>query len=551
MHTGGGGSSRVVKVVARNHALRRLLVAYMVMTIAEYGQWLALIVYAYIRGGATAAGVVVILQLVPSLLLAPVVSARLSRLGAARLLTWSYAASTLSLACIAGAMLAGAPTAVVYAAAVIFTVALSVGRPLQHVLMPLVVRHPDELTAANIATSWSEGLGTLAGPALAGVLISIDGPGLACAVIAVLCVCTPVLAAGVRSVRVGAEDIEEQEEESGGLADLLGASRVIVSQPNTRALIAFPAGAAAIEGAIDLLVVALAVQVLKTGPGSAGYLGATFGAGGLLGAAVAGGLVGRRLAIPLVIAALVGAAALGALALASTVLLAVLLLALVGAARSVQSISAQTLLQRSTPLDVVVCAFALIESMRDIGMGFSALIVPLLISIGGPGAAFVGMACFAPLAVLLAGRRIRHIDAEASIPVVEMGTLRSMKIFSALPAASLETLAREAEYVNAGPGTAIISEGEEGEHYYAITDGSVLVTQNERELRTMHTGEGFGEIALLHPVRRTATVRATSQTTLLSIGREPFLTAMRAHPSVSAAAERVAAGLMQDAGQLS
>lgn len=63
----------------------------------------------------------------------------------------------------------------------------------------------------------------------------------------------------------------------------------------------------------------------------------------------------------------------------------------------------------------------------------------------------------------------------------------------------------------------------------------------------MERGEGFGEIALLHPVRRTATVSATSETTLLSIGREPFLTAMRAHPSVSAAAERVAAGLMQDA----
>jgi hypothetical protein len=49
-----------------------------------------------------------------------------------------------------------------------------------------------------------------------------------------------------------------------------------------------------------------------------------------------------------------------------------------------------------------------------------------------------GMACFAPLAVLAAGRRIRRIDAEASIPVVEMGVLRNTEIFSALPAASLE-----------------------------------------------------------------------------------------------------------------
>ena len=71
------------------------------------------------------------------------------------------------------------------------------------------------------------------------------------------------------------------------LADLLAAARVILSRPNTRALIAFPAGAAAIEGAIDLLVVVLAVQILAIGPGAAGYLSAAFGAGGLLGAAVA------------------------------------------------------------------------------------------------------------------------------------------------------------------------------------------------------------------------------------------------------------------------
>ena len=84
--------------------------------------------------------------------------------------------------------------------------------------------------------------------------------------------------------RFGAE-ATEREEEVGVLGDLLAAARVILSRPNTRALIAFPAGAAAIEGAIDLLVVVLAVQILAIGPGAAGYLSAAFGAGGLLGGA--------------------------------------------------------------------------------------------------------------------------------------------------------------------------------------------------------------------------------------------------------------------------
>jgi hypothetical protein len=547
METGsfvGNRFGRVIGVVARNHALTRLLLAYLVMIVAEFGEWLAVIVYAYLRGGASAAGLVVIVQLIPSMFLAPLISAHLARIGVARLLACAYAAATAALGCCGVAILAGAPVSVVYVAAAAFSLSLGVSRPLHHVLMPLVVRHPDELTSANIATSWGEGAGALVGPALAGVLISADGPGLACTVLAGLCLSTPILAR-VRPLRA---DAQEPGEEEGGLSDLFSAARTILSRPNTRALIAFPAAAAAVEGAIDLLVVVLAVQILAIGPGAAGYLGAAFGAGGLLGATVAVLFAGRRLALPLAGATLIGGLALGALALVSTVLVAVLLLVLVGAARSVQSVAAQTLLQRSTPLDVIVCAFALIESMRDLGMIFSALIVPLLIGFGGAKAAFVGMACVALIAVLATARRIRGIDSGASIPVVEMGMLRNMAIFSALPAAPLETLARESHYVSVDPGAAIIREGEEGDCYYAITHGSARVTKGEGEIKRLDSGDGFGEIALLYPVMRTATVTATSATTLLRIGREAFLTSMRAHPASSAAAERTASALLEEAG---
>jgi hypothetical protein len=546
MPIGGNRFGRLIGLVARNGALARLLLAYLVMIVAEYGQWISLIVYAYARGGASAAALVAILQLVPSIVLSPLISAHLARIGVARLLALAYTAAAVSLAGCGVAILVGAPEAAVYGTAVAFSVSLGVSRPLHYVLMPLVVRHADELTSANVATSWCEGAGTIVGPALAALLIGVDGPGLACAALAGLCLATPLLAR-VRPLRAGAAGADASE---GGLADLLAAAKVIFSRPNTRALIAFPAGAAAVEGAIDLLVVVLAVQILAIGAGSAGYLSAAFGVGGLLGAAGAVLLTGRRLALPLAAAALTGGLALGALALVSTVLVAVLLLVVVGAARTVQSVAAQTLLQRSTPLDVIVCAFALVESVRDLGMVVGALIVPLLIGLGGAKAAFVGIACLAPVAVLAAARRIGRIDGEASIPVVEMGMLRNMRIFSALPAAPLETLAREARYATVHPDTAIISEGEEGDSYYAITRGSVRVTKGVREIRRLETGEGFGEIALLYPVTRTASVTASSETTVLRIGRDAFLTAMHAHPAVSAAAERTATGLVEEAAEL-
>ena len=80
-----------------------------------------------------------------------------------------------------------------------------------------------------------------------------------------------------------------------------------------------------------------------------------------------------------------------------------------------------------------------------------------------------------------------------------------------------------------------------------ITHGSVEVTKGEREIRRLGEGDGFGEIALLHAVRRTATVRALDDTTVLSVGREPFLTAMHAHPASHAVAMEIASELVQNA----
>ncbi|MDQ6811143.1 MAG: cyclic nucleotide-binding domain-containing protein [Actinomycetota bacterium] len=531
----------VLRTVGSNGSLSRLLLAFLTMTLAEYGEWIALLIYAYGRGGASTAGLVAFAQLVPSIVLAPIISARASRIGVARLLGACYAASTLMLACCGAAILLHAPALVVYAAAICFTVPIGVSVPMHNVLMPLVVRHPDELTAANVATGWCKGVGSLAGPALAGLLIGLQGPGLACGALAGACLFTPLLAR-VHPLRAAAHGGEE--EPPGKLADLIAAARVIASRPNTRALMGYRAGAAAVEGAMDLLAVLIAVRILMIGPAAAGYLNATFGAGGVIGASAAVLLVGRHLAVPLAATALLCGAAVAALTLATTTPVAVLLLLIVGASRSAQSAASQTLLQRSTPLEVIVCAFALIESMRDAGLAFGSLVVPLLVSLGSTDAAFLGVASIALLAVIVTLPRIRRIDRDASIPVVEMGLLRNLGIFSALPAAPLETLARQASYVSFAPGATVVREGQEGDRYYAIADGQVLVTKGRVEVRRMGRGDGFGEIALLHTDRRTATVTAISPTTLLCIERDCFLAALNASTHVRESARRLAKRLL-------
>lgn len=77
------------------------------------------------------------------------------------------------------------------------------------------------------------------------------------------------------------------------------------------------------------------------------------------------------------------------------------------------------------------------------------------------------------------------------------------------------------------PGTYIIREGEVGDTFYIITEGSVMVTQKivgedePMEVRRLTRGKFFGEKALLTEDRRTASVLATDTgVELLTLNRE-------------------------------
>jgi MFS family permease len=533
-----GDTRAVFRAVVGSGALRRLFGSYFVLITVEYGSWITLLVIANARGGPTAAGIVALAQLLPSVALGPVLAGRLARLGLRRGLIVGYAVQTLALGAEGALVFGHAPLAAITVPAAIYSVVLGATRPMHAAFLPSVVRRPEELTAANVSSSWADGLGALVGPGLAGVLLASGGLSFAVGAFAVISVLAAPLVAGTgRSPETPVDDGGEELERVPGILDAI---RVVAAQPSTRTLTAFAGGAAAVEGALDLLVVVLAVKILALGPGAAGYFAAAFGAGGLLGGVVAAWLMGRRLAPILTAASLGGSAALAGLAGATSATVAVALLVVVGASRTVQAVSAQTLLQRSTPFDVLVHVFALMESIRDVGLALGALVTPLLIALAGTRAAFIGFATIAPIVIALTARRLRVIDSDATIPVVEMTLLRSLPIFAALPAAPLETLARESQRVVVPAGDDVFKQGDDGDQYYAIIDSTVAILRDGTELTRLTRGEGFGEIALLHNVPRTATVRAIHETHLLAIGQEQFLTALTNHPRAHRTAHRVA-----------
>lgn len=105
-------------------------------------------------------------------------------------------------------------------------------------------------------------------------------------------------------------------------------------------------------------------------------------------------------------------------------------------------------------------------------------------------------------------------------------------------------LARTGEVVHARAGREIVSQGEPGDTFYALLGGEALVTIDGRSVRTLAVGDWFGEVALLHNVPRTATVTATTDVTLWSLGRDQFLAALRS----AAPVDRAATGAVASAG---
>src|SRR5262245_62088874 len=157
-----GGS--VLRRALANPALRRVQIAYTGFNAAEYGEWIAVLVYAYGHGGTTTAAVVAAVQLVPCVIAAPVFAGYADRDPPGRVLLVGYVALGVAMVLTAAVMLAGAPPPVVYTAAILAALPFTIIRPTQAALLPSVARTPDELTAANVVSNWAEGVGIVAGP---------------------------------------------------------------------------------------------------------------------------------------------------------------------------------------------------------------------------------------------------------------------------------------------------------------------------------------------------------------------------------------------------
>ena len=508
----------------RTPRLRRVELAFAGFSLAEYGVWTAILVYAYERGGTTAAGLIAVVQLVPAALVAPFAATLADRRGGTFALKLGYIAQALTMGATAAIMLTGGPALTAYAFAVAAAVAVTLTRPAQAKVLSALADEPADLTAATAVASWIESSSTLAGPALAGIFLALDGPGAVFAVFAPTVAASALLVATLTAGPGLTEDRPSAAEESGGALDGI---RILRHERPARALVLLIAAEHVAIGALDVLVVVLAISALGLGSSAAGYLNAAFGAGATVGGFAALALAGTRtMAIPLLGGALGWAAAYAVLGAWQTTAGAFVLLPLAGIGKAVLDSAGRALLARITPHEVLARVFGVLEGLVMAALALGSLLVPILVALGGVAAALLGIAAILALAALSPMASLRRLDRFVP-PAHALSLIQANSLFTALPPAVIETLATQLVRVPVRAGEVVIREGDRGDRFYLISEGELEISVAGERIRTRHPGEGVGEIALLRDILRTATVTASTHAVLYALEREPFLDALR------------------------
>ena len=449
---------RVFRAVLANRDLRRVELAYAGFNTCEYAVWIAMLVFAYERGGTNEASFVAVLQLAPAAVCAPFLALLADRHRPVRVLMGGYLAQAAGMGVTAVAILADAPVALIYGGAVVAATAVTITRPAQAVIVPSLARSAEQLTATNVVSSWVEGAGVLLASALTGVLLTVTGVEEIFAIMAGLALVSALLVTGVDGPTPAAGD-DGEDARSQALAGF-GALR---EHSHLRLLMGLLMGEFLIWGALDVLFVVLALDVLTLGQGWVGYLNAAFGAGGIIGGAAAVALVGRRhLAPPIAAGVLAFGGAFVVIALWPSALVAVACSCSAARVAPSSTSASRTLLQRTTPSEVLGRVFGLLEGLEMAGLALGALLIPPLVALGGSKTALIGAGLLLPALGVLMARRLIAIDRGAKVPLVEIALLRSMSLFAPLPAPAIEGLARALERHELPAGAVVIQHGRGG-----------------------------------------------------------------------------------------
>jgi MFS family permease len=531
-------SARTFSATARNPSLLRAQLAFAATWTAEAAFTVAIGVVAFRDGGAAAVGLVAFVRTAPSALLAPVGTAFADRFPRDRVLVWSCLVRAGSTGAAAMVLAAGWPKVPVYTLAVISTAAFRLFRPSHSALLPGLCNTPLELSSANVVRGLLDSLSTLLGPLAAAVLLVLSGPVAVFVTAAVSALASAVLLLGLsyeRPPRGRAQPLRRIVHET------VEGFQALARYRDAGLLIGLALVQALTQGFLYVFVVVLAFEQLGMGAPGVGLLTAALGAGAVAGSLGASMFVtGRRLAaleglgvilwgLPIALS--------GALPHEPVVLG---LMCVIGIGNAFVDIGLHTLPARLVPEELLARVFGAKASLTALAIAVGSFITPFAIDLLGIRGALIVLGLVAPAVAALAWQRLHRIDAAIAHRDREIEVLNGVAMFRPLPMPAIDELALHLDRVDSAAGEEVVVQGEHGDRFYVIEDGEADVIGDGRFIRTLRSGDGFGEIALLHDILRTATVRARTPLRLYTLDRHHFLSAVSGYESSEREADALA-----------
>jgi MFS family permease len=523
---------------AVNGNLRRAQLSFLGAWTAEWAFTVALGIVAYRYGGASAVGLVGLIRMVPAAIVVPF---------AAPLADRGRRERVLVLVCTLRAVVTGAsgivvaldgPVLTVYGLAALSTIAATLFRAAHSALLPSLCRTGHELASANVVRGMLDSVATLIGPLVAAVLLQFTGVAV---VFAVSSGCSLAAAALLLRLRYDAPPRPPAPRRVRLVAEAAQAFHLMVRNRDLALLVSLAITQTFTRGTLTVFTVVVALDLLRTGEPGVGTLTAAVGAGAVMGSLVASLLVGsQRLAQWFGVGVALWGLPIALIPLFPWQATALTLLALVGVGNALVDVGLFTLIARLVPDAVLARVFGLLESLASLTVGLGALVAALLIDLTSVRAALILVGALCPILVVAAWRRLTRLDRYVQGLDKEFGLLHGISMLQPLPLPAIEQLARGLEPVQVSAGQVVFRQGDQADRYYVIESGAAEVIGDGRLVTTLGPGDGFGEVALLRKVPRTATVRAATGLTLHALTSDRFLPVVTGFPpSASQAATSV------------
>jgi len=526
----------------RSRDLRRAQLSFGAAWTSEWALTVGLAVVAFREGGASAVGLVALIRLTPGAVAGPYLATIADRMRRERVIVAIGLIRGASLGLMAIVLASDGPTVVVYALAVVATIAGTPFRAAHSALLPSLCTTPDQLTSANAVRGMLDSLSTLIGPLIAAVLLEVGSPATVFAAAA--------SASGWSGWLVLRLDYEApahpgDEGKATMLADMREGARALAANRDLARLIGLGVSQTFTRGCLNVLTVVVAIDLLDMGEAGVGVLSAAVGVGAIFGSVGASLLVGsHRLGrwfglsivlwgLPLV---LIGAFPEQAAALG--------LLAVIGVGNALLDVSGFSLMARLAPNEVLARVFGIFEALIALSIGLGSVVTPVVIDVLDARGALVALGAVCPVLALLSWRRLRGIDDSMEARDEELTRLRAVPMLRPLPVPVMDHLARNLTREEVPAGQPVFEQGDQGDRFYVIAAGEADVFGDSRRIRTLQGGDSFGEIALLRDVPRTAEVRARTQLDLYTLTRDVFVPAVSGYGPAAAAGDEAVVSML-------